>query len=107
MDNLTTTGNNHHRIGPTADLVAHYRRYADQTIPFSEYIAEKIGAKEVAVEILGGENNLSEDYLAAIFEVRYKVVDEHIARSPYRKRQIEIGSGSSPRGFKNLPANWG
>lgn len=94
---LEEVRDDHFKISPTAKLVAYFRTFSD--IPYSEYIAQQIGAKEVAAELVGGEDNLKRVIWAApLLESRYKCINDHLSRLGIRN-VLELASGIAPRGI--------
>lgn len=93
----TSTRNDHDRISPTAKITAYWRSLSD--IPYSKEIADMVGAKEAAREILGEQVLTMGKISPAMFEARYKSVNRGLAKCG-TDNVMELACGLSPRGIE-------
>ena len=85
------------KISPTAKITAYWRSLSD--IPYSKEIAVAVRAEETAREMLGDEIVATGGRLSpAIFEVRYKSIDDGLRRVGLTD-VLELACGLSPRGL--------
>lgn len=90
------------KISPTALLVAYARQFTD--IPYSQEISKLINAEavveqfEATLERLEGQKLDRPVEVAALFEGRYKAINQLMAQFP-TTQIIELASGLLPRGM--------
>ena len=92
-----STRNDHNRISPTAKITAYWRSLSD--IPYSKEIAESVGAKETALELLGEQVAAMGNISPAMFEARYTSINRGLEKCRIRN-VMELAFGLSPRGIE-------
>lgn len=92
-----SSGNDHDRISPTAKITAYWRSLSD--IPYSKEIADMVGAKEAAREILGDQILTMGKISPAMFEARYKSLNRGLVNRGI-DNVMELACGLSPRGIE-------
>ena len=89
--------NDHHRISPTAKLVAYWRAQSD--IPYSKEIADSVRAEETARQILGERIGILTTLAAPHLEARYKSINRGLRREGLNN-VLELAMGVSPRSLE-------
>ena len=97
----------HHKIGPTADLVSYWREFSD--IPYANEISKLANAKQVAENIFKNNlpnlpseaitkilNTFTQNFGKVFIEGRYKCLNQQIKRVGI-KQIYEAASGICPR----------
>ena len=94
---VTSTRADHNRISPTAKITAYWRSLSD--IPYSKEIAESLGAKETALELLGEQVVAMGKISPAMFEARYTSINRGLEKCGIGNA-LELACGLSPRGIE-------